>query len=381
MEKHAKGGFDFICIMLLEVMIMKFKVMNRDIKSLRMHLDGKRRIMTYGAGTCANDIKKILEEYGYQLNYSIVDASYCDGNTYMDKRGGVTEVISLENLDPPYDSQVDAIVWAIGSLEKFRRCIEEEKTEMEYLLFWDMGFWKDKEYSSTHKKEFLEASELLCDEYSQKVFWSYLKALKGDVEDDILYSTSGTYFNELTKGKKRGAFVDCGSYDGMSAVDYMKFLNQECLVYAFEPDKDNYQNLVKNMGKRSNFICLNKGCYSSEGMFSFVSNGDASCLQETGNNVVEVTTIDKTVGDEKVAFIKMDVEGAELEALKGARKVIERDMPVLAISAYHRQEDLITLIPYINNLRNGSERYDLYLRHHSVIQSELVIYAIPGTYQ
>ncbi len=67
---------------------MKFKVMKRETESLRMHLDGKRRIMTYGAGTCANDIKQILEEYGYQLNYSIVDASYCDGNTYMDKRGG-----------------------------------------------------------------------------------------------------------------------------------------------------------------------------------------------------------------------------------------------------------------------------------------------------
>ena len=110
---------------------------------------------------------------------------------------------------------------------------------------------------------------MLCDEYSQKVFWGYLKALKGDVEEDILYSTSGTYFNELTKGKKRGAFVDCGSYDGMSAVDYMKFVDQECLVYAFEPDKDNYQNLVKKMGKRPNFICLNKGCYSSEKMLSF----------------------------------------------------------------------------------------------------------------
>ena len=359
---------------------MKIKALRRELQEIKAHLDGKRRIMTYGAGTCANDIKKILKEYGYQLDYALVDAPYCNGNTYMDKWGGVTEVISLEKLNPSYDPQVDVIVWAIGSLEKFRSCIEDERIEMECLLLWDLGFWKDKDYSSIHKKEFLEASELLCDEYSKKVFWSYLKAQKGDVDDDILYSTSGTYFNELTKEKRKGAFVDCGAYDGMSAVDYMKFMNQECLVYAFEPDKGNYQNLVKKMEKRSNFICLNKGCYSSEKMLSFVSNGDASCLQETGNEMVEVTTVDKTVGDETVAFIKMDVEGAELEALKGARKVIERDMPVLAISAYHRQEDLITLLPYISNLCSGSERYHLYLRHHSVIQSELVIYAIPVAY-
>ncbi len=76
----------------------------------------------------------------------------------------------------------------------------------------------------------------------------------------------------------------------------------------------------------------------------------------------------------------MDVEGAELAALKGGRKVIERDMPILAISAYHRQEDLITLIPYISNLHNESERYNLYLRHHGVMAMELVIYGIPTTY-
>lgn len=182
----------------------------------------------------------------------------------------------------------------------------------------------------------------------------------------------------MTKEKRKGAFLDCGSYDGQSAIAYMNFIGEECQVYAFEPDKKNYQNLVNKMKSRSNVICLNKGCFSSEKMLSFTSNGDmSSSLQDGGNEIVEVTTIDKVIGDEKVAFIKMDIEGAELEALKGARKIIERDMPILAISAYHKQEDLITLIPYINNLCNESERYKLYLRHHGVVATELVIYAIP----
>lgn len=77
----------------------------------------------------------------------------------------------------------------------------------------------------------------------------------------------------------------------------------------------------------------------------------------------------------------MDVEGAELEALKGARKVVERDMPILAISAYHRQEDLITLLPYINQLHNENEKYHLFLRHHGVVQTEFVIYSIPFKYK
>lgn len=272
-------------------------------------------------------------------------------------------------------------MWAIGSPEKLHNCMKDERMELECLLFWDMGFWKDKDYSSIHKKEFLEANELLCDEYSKKVFWGYVEAQKGNIDDDIRYSTSGTYFNELTRKKRKGAFLDCGSYDGESAIAYMKFIGEECQVYAFEPDKKNYQNLVNKMRDKENFICVNKGCYSTEKQLSFSSNGDmSSSLQENGSDIVEVTTIDKTIGDRKVAFIKMDVEGAELEALKGAQKVIERDMPVLAISAYHRQEDLITLIPYIHSLCNNSERYDLYLRHHGAVQTELVLYAIPTAY-
>lgn len=362
---------------------MKIRVMNRNIESLKMYLDGKRRIMTYGAGVWANDIKKMLSEYGYNLDYAIVDAPYCDGNTYMDKYGGTTMVISMDKLNPSYDPQMDIVVWAIASPEKLRSCIKDKQGGLiESFLIWDMmGFWKDKNYSSIHKQEFQEASKLLCDEYSKKVFWGYIEAQKGNVDDDIRYCTNRTYFNELTREKRKGAFLDCGSYDGESAISYMKFIGEECRVYAFEPDKENYQNLVNRMKDRENFICVNKGCYSAEKQLYFAFNGDMSSrLQDNGSDVVEVTTIDAVVGDEKVAFIKMDVEGAELEALKGARTVIERDMPVLAVSAYHRQEDLITLIPYIHSLCNNSERYDLYLRHHGVVQSELVLYAIPTTY-
>lgn len=295
--------------------------------------------------------------------------------------GGGVKVISPEQLNPPYTSGTDAFIWAIGSPEKLQSCMKDTAIAAECLLLWNMGLWKEEEEPSVYCGEYDEVSELFCDEYSRKVFQSYLEAWKGKVDNDILFSINGTYFNELTKSRRTGAFVDCGSYDGQSAIDYMKFIGEECLVYAFEPDKDNYRNLADRMKNRSNVICLNKGCYSCERELSFASNGDmTSSLQETGKEYVEVTTIDNVVGDEKVAFIKMDIEGAELEALKGAKKVIERDMPVLAISAYHRQEDLFMLVPYISNLKNENEKYNLYLRHHSVVQSELIIYAIPVKY-
>ena len=357
---------------------MKIKVLYNDSQSLKECLEGKKRIMTYGAGVWADTIKKMLKENGYSLDYAIVDDAYYANCGNVVQQGGGTGLISMEKLVPPCNSKEDALIWAIGSPDRLRICMEDDESPEECFLIWEMGFWEDRNYFYVHREEFQKAGELLCDEYSKKVFRGYLKAIEGDLEEDLLYSTNGTYFNELTRKRREGAFLDCGSYDGQSALDYMKFIGEECRVYAFEPDKENFQNLTRRMQERPDVICLNKGCYSSEKMLSFCSAGDmSSCLQEDGTECVEVTTIDRAVGDEKVAFIKMDVEGAELEALKGAEGVIARDMPVLAISAYHRQEDLITLLPYISSLHSQKEHYQLYLRHHGVVQAELVLYAIP----
>lgn len=357
---------------------MEIKALSKDIQSLKAVLNGKKRICTYGAGNLAADLNKLLCKYGYQIDHYIVDDCYYS-ETVSDDNAGNTAVISMSEYRATYDFRSDALLWAIGFPEKLRACMDDNNDSMVCYLIWEyLDFWENKECLSAQKESFIKASKLLYDDYSKKVFWSYLNALKGNICDDIANSTGGAYFNELTKGKREGAFVDCGAYDGDSTISYLEYIKGSCTVYAFEPDKGNFSKLTKRMKNRPDVICINKGCYSSEKSLSFVSECDmSSSLQETGDDIVDVTTIDKVVGNNRVAFIKMDVEGSELEGLKGARHVIERDMPILAISAYHRPEDLITLIPYIASLHNEREKYDLYLRHHGVVQTELVIYGIP----
>ena len=77
----------------------------------------------------------------------------------------------------------------------------------------------------------------------------------------------------------------------------------------------------------------------------FDSRGDArSCISETGENSIRAINIDDVIDEnERVTFIKMDVEGSELESLKGAKKTILRDKPKLAICIYHKPEDMIEL--------------------------------------
>lgn len=113
---------------------------------------------------------------------------------------------TFEELTPSYDFKSDILIWAIGSPEKLRNCMKDDQMEMECFLLWDRGLWKEKDFYILHEKEFNEASELFCDAYSKKVFWSYIEAQKGNIHEDILYSTNGTYFNELTKDKRSGCF-------------------------------------------------------------------------------------------------------------------------------------------------------------------------------
>lgn len=88
--------------------------------------------------------------------------------------------------------------------------------------------------------------------------------------------------------------------------------------------------------------------------------------------------MDEVIKDNFVSFIKMDIEGSELETLKGAENTILKNMPILAICVYHKPEDLITIPQYISSLQTSTQKYSFYLRHHSYMLTETVLYAIPA---
>ncbi len=84
-------------------------------------------------------------------------------------------------------------------------------------------------------------------------------------------------------------------------------------------------------------------------------------------------TIDSVVTDEQVSFIKMDIEGAEMSALRGARETIKRCKPRMAISIYHSNEDMLDIPEYIHSL---VPEYRLFLRAHTMGVAETILYCI-----
>ena len=107
-------------------------------------------------------------------------------------------------------------------------------------------------------------------------------------------------------------------------------------------------------------------------MYAYASGGAGSSIRREGSTEVQLTSIDSALNGEAVTFIKMDVEGAELKSLMGARNTIIKNHPSLAICAYHKHEDLYELPKYILSI---VPEYKFYLRHYCSCSYETVLYA------
>jgi hypothetical protein len=100
-----------------------------------------------------------------------------------------------------------------------------------------------------------------------------------------------------------------------------------------------------------------------------------SAVVESGGTSIEVETLEAIVGERVPTFIKMDVEGYELEALKGAEKLLREKRPKLAICVYHFQDHPWSVPLFIHSL---SPRYKLYMRRHREYLDDVVCYAVPA---
>ena len=192
--------------------------------------------------------------------------------------------------------------------------------------------------------------------------------------------TEQQYFEDFIQYNEGEVFVDAGVLDLHTSLRFA----QECKkrhisnykVYAFEPDAKSYERCtaIKEQHPEIDIILVNKGLWSSDTTLYFQTTGEGNAkVASEGSDRIEVVSLDSYI-KEKVTFIKMDIEGAELEALKGCQNTIKKYRPKLAICIYHKKEDIIEIPGYIMSLVPD---YHFYLRHYSSGFAETVLYALP----
>jgi FkbM family methyltransferase len=173
-------------------------------------------------------------------------------------------------------------------------------------------------------------------------------------------------------------FVDCGSFDGDSIRSfYQKKQVFNGKIFAIEPDPQNIKKLemyLTSLDKsfKDSVSIIPKVVGRKHEILRFSANGSASSvIDPEGIIEVECSPID----DINPTFIKMDIEGAELDALYGATKSIRNSLPILAISVYHLPDHLWRIPLFINSV---TDQYHYFLRPHNEEGWDLVLYAIPN---
>jgi FkbM family methyltransferase len=171
-------------------------------------------------------------------------------------------------------------------------------------------------------------------------------------------------------------YVDAGAYDGDSVRRFIERVEDRYeRILAFEPDPQTYARLKESFAKEPRVQTINAGLHRHKAALRFRNDATRGAIfTDDGDCSIDVVSLDDVLAGTSVSYIKMNIEGAEIDALYGARKTIERWTPKLAVSVYHRASDLWR-IPQI--VRELGSSYELYLRQHDGGVIETVLYAIP----
>lgn len=188
------------------------------------------------------------------------------------------------------------------------------------------------------------------------------------------------YFQKFVPMKYYRSFVDLGAYQGDTLEQFRKWTGNDFdAYYAFEAFPDSFQ-LLTDVSQGDPRIKLFPVAVSNKtGTAGFSIDGSSNDfgwhLDPNGEISVRLDTVDNLLNRCAVGLIKMDIEGAELDALEGAARTIADQAPALAISVYHKLSDLWVIPTWIRKHHPGC---DFYLRHHTDRYYETVCYAVPN---
>ena len=251
--------------------------------------------------------------------------------------------------------------------------------------FTDKDVEEAKAFFEAHKKDVKDILDQLSDDLSYntyKCMINYRISGKRRFVLSVCKPVKDRYILRDTKGRiipvmGDESIADCGAYTGDDLENFVKQKITFREYYAFEPDESN--------------IVEGEKVYSLPGVELFkyaVGEKDEIChfdkgggkganpvgkLSDSGSLTVQVKSLDDVLDKRRVTMIKMDIEGAEMAAIKGASNIITEQKPLLAISIYHSNSDMIEILRYIKTL---VPEYKFYCRHYSYGYADTILYAV-----
>ena len=354
----------------------------------------------YGAGKVGKCVYKILIEKNIKIDYFVdnfkegflfnipiikpqelpknsnvfvaISYNFPDDKNYVKYlRKYVPEVVPETNL-----LNVKRIISFEDILKNFPEIIDYYMNE--FIIKPKRLFMQDRNLNFLVYKD--KIKNFLKDEKSKCIFEKIINFyLNPNFKNYIFPDKTIQYFpNDLPLSLENvETFIDCGAYIGDTLFSAIYFCKNLKNILCFEPNVKNLKSLdrkVKLIKKNINIILIPAGNYSKFTKLKILGEGSSCKVVEDENGSILGYPLD-SLNINSIDYIKMDVEGSELEALKGAKNIIKIHKPILAVSIYHSFKDLFLIPKYL--IENYRHLYDFYIRLHGHFGLELVLYCIP----
>ncbi len=339
-------------------------------------------LMLFGAGSASVFILKRLRQN------KIEPVCFCDNNP--DKQGTKylgLPVYSYKYFKNKYKDNYYILITIANMKEILKFLIKhgEKKENIFYMANFRDPWSQPTDYNYIKKniKKFEKAFSFLNDDFSRQV---YINILKSKISCNEKYieriRNYNQYFDKnIIKFSDEEVYLDVGAYTGDSIRKFLNVVKGKFKkIIAFEPDKKNFKILKDYVNKQKikGIKLLKIGAWNKKDILSFteelLGSSGIKGRKLCGKQVkIKVNSIDNILKDKEVTFIKMDVEGSEHNAILGAKKTIKKNKPKLAISVYHKRQDLYDIILLLKSL---VPEYKFYLRHYSDTNADTILYAI-----
>ena len=344
-------------------------------------INASKKLVIFGLGDFAKACEKALKKKGYSVHGFLVST------TTIDSHNG-TNVFALDEF---IGAETQVIVGVFNREHPYATILEalESRGYVDILFPWDIysslrddlgwQYWlSEPEFLYKNLDNLKKIYNVLGDDQSRSTLLNTVKFRMGlNLDYSLFRSEDEQYFNQLTLEplKKRSInYVDGGAFDGDSYSELIKLCNVGD-AYLFEPDMKNFSKLKDNLSEvKSRHFMMPLALFDEHKILSFSGEGEGSHIDSSGGVKIAAAALDDLLGGVEINFLKLDVEGSEKDALLGAQSIIKKWRPVMALSAYHKPDDLWELPDLISSI---SKEYIFYFRQHYFNSFELVLYAIP----
>ena len=323
----------------------------------------EKPIIIYGMGDGADKVLDEFERRAISVSGVMASDDFVRGQSFRGFR-----VKKLSEFEDELGEFIIALCFASqlpDVTEHIRRVAERHRLVVPSVpVFGDNIFTRS--FYSNNERQINEAYNLLSDEQSKKVF-----------SDIIAFQFSGElrFLNGCTTNKdeafgllnlgKDESYLDLGAYNGDTIDEFLSYTGGCCgSITAFEPNPKSFKKLCDHCAQMENVRLWQLGSYNRNTILSFNTKSGRNCAISGKGVPTQVARVDTILCGQKITYAKMDVEGAERETIEGMENTIRLFKPKLNVAAYHRGEDIFSLILQIYELNPD---YRFYLRHHPYI--------------